>query len=76
MENEQFGRDSMLKALANVGGYSTVVQTGTSPCFVLKEASSAPRVLSLRGKAVKGLSSLHTAECDRGFIYVDANVSI
>jgi cleavage and polyadenylation specificity factor subunit 1 len=73
LEKDISGRESMLRRLENVGGYSTVFQAGTSPCFVLKEASSLPRVIPLRGKAVKSLSRFHTTDCDRGFVYVDAN---
>jgi cleavage and polyadenylation specificity factor subunit 1 len=75
MESDMSGRETMLRRLENVGGYSTVFQTGTSPCFILKEASSMPRVISLRGKAVKSLTSFHTAKCDRGFAYVDVDVN-
>jgi cleavage and polyadenylation specificity factor subunit 1 len=71
VEREASGRESTLRRLENVGGYSTVFQTGTSPCFVLKEASSLPRIVPLRSKAVKSLSRFHTADCDRGFVYVN-----
>lgn len=73
VERETSGRESMLHRLESVGGYSTVFQAGTSPSFVLKEASSMPRVIPLRGKSVKSLSSFHTADCDHGFIYLDAD---
>ncbi|KIW07498.1 uncharacterized protein PV09_01463 [Verruconis gallopava] len=69
-------RETMLRRLENVGGYSTVFQTGASPCFVLKEASSSPRVVPFREKAVKSLSRFHTADCDHGFAYVDADGTI
>jgi cleavage and polyadenylation specificity factor subunit 1 len=72
VEKETSGREAMLRRLKMVGGYSTVFQAGASPSFVLKEASSMPRVVPLREKAVKSLGSFHTAYCDRGFIYVDA----
>jgi hypothetical protein len=61
--------------LDNVCGYSTVFLRGTSPAFILKEASSAPRVIGLHGKAVKGLTRFHTSACQRGFAYIDAQVS-
>lgn len=75
MEEEDVPRESTLQRLENVGGYSTVFQAGTSPCFILKEASTMPRVISLRGGAVQSLTGFHTASCDRGFAYIDADVS-
>jgi cleavage and polyadenylation specificity factor subunit 1 len=67
------GRNSTLVALDNIAGYSTVFQRGTSPCFILKEASSAPRVIGLHCKAVKGLTRFHTSSCQRGFAYIDTD---
>lgn len=75
MDLEDAGKESTLKPLSNIGGYSTVFQRGTSPCFILKEASSAPKILNLRGKSVKSLTKLHTDACDRGFAYIDVDVS-
>ncbi|KAF2682618.1 hypothetical protein K458DRAFT_369548 [Lentithecium fluviatile CBS 122367] len=66
------GRNSTLVALDNVCGYSTVFLRGTSPAFILKESSSAPSVIGLHGKAVKGLTRFHTSACQRGFAYIDA----
>lgn len=68
------GVESTLVVLDNVCGYSTVFQRGTSPAFILKEASSAPRVIPLNGKAVKGLTRFHTSACQRGFAYIDVDV--
>lgn len=73
MGAEDTGFESTLLALDNICGYSTVFQRGTSPAFILKEASSAPRVIGLSGKPVKGLSSFHTSSCLRGFAYLDSN---
>ncbi|PVI08231.1 hypothetical protein DM02DRAFT_666191 [Periconia macrospinosa] len=67
------GVESTLVVLDNVCGYSTVFQRGTSPAFILKEASSAPRVIPLYGKAVKGLTRFHTSACQRGFAYIDVD---
>lgn len=69
---ENAGTTSTLLALNDVCGYSTVFQRGTSPSFILKEASSAPRVIGLAGDAVVGLTSFHTSTCERGFAYVDS----
>jgi cleavage and polyadenylation specificity factor subunit 1 len=71
MEAEASRRKAVLKHFENVGGYRIVFQSGTSPCFVIKEASSAPRVISLRESAVKTFSALHTARWNRGFAYID-----
>lgn len=76
MEAEEVGGESTLIPLENVCGYSTVFQRGASPSFILKESSSAARVISLAGKAVKGLTRFHTSACQRGFAYIDADVSL
>jgi cleavage and polyadenylation specificity factor subunit 1 len=75
LESDDIPRESMLRRLENVGGYSTVFHAGTSPSFILKEASTVPRVISLRGKSVQSVTGFHTAGCDRGFAYLDAEVS-
>ena len=68
-------RGSPMRALANVGGYSTVFLPGTSPSFILQSAASIPRVLRLKGKAVKDMSGFHTGGCERVWVYVDVDVS-
>lgn len=65
----------MLRRMSNVGGYSTVVMAGSSPCLILKESSTLPKVVPLAGEAVKGVSRYHTAQCNNGFAYVDARGS-
>ncbi|KAF1946356.1 hypothetical protein EJ02DRAFT_430950 [Clathrospora elynae] len=70
--SEDPGFESTLLALDNICGYSTVFQRGTSPAFIFKESSSAPRVIGLSGKPVKGLTSFHTSSCQRGFAYLDS----
>ena len=62
-----------LRRCANVGGYSTVFLPGPSPSFVLKSSKSAPRIVGLQGLGVRGMSTFHTAGCDRGFIYADSD---
>ncbi|KAI9163123.1 Protein cft1 [Paramyrothecium foliicola] len=61
-----------LRRCANVSGYSTVFLPGASPSFVLKSSKSIPRVVGLQGLGVRGMSTFHTAGCDRGFIYADS----
>ncbi|KAF2013333.1 protein CFT1 [Aaosphaeria arxii CBS 175.79] len=71
IESASIERENTLIALDNICGYSTVFQRGASPAFILKEASSMPRVIGLSGRAVKGLTSFHTSACQRGFAYID-----
>lgn len=68
-------RTQSLRVLANVGGFSSVAMTGDSPCLILKHASSQPHVQNLRGKAVHSLSGYNTSTCERGFVFVDPDVS-
>ena len=64
-----------LRALEDVCGYRTVFMPGTTPCFMIKSATSRPHVLGLRGKSVHNLTAFHTRPCERGFAYVDTDVS-
>ena len=73
---DNVGLRSTLVPLDDVCGYSTVFQKGTSPAFILKEASSVPRVIGLHGKAVKALTRFNTSECQKGFAYLDADVGL
>ena len=68
-------RAKTLRALPNVGGFSTVFMSGESPSFIMKHASSRPHVQKLRGKDVHGLTSFNTKACEHGFVYVDIDVS-
>lgn len=74
LELEDSSRESTLRAIANINGHSTVFQCGASPSFIIREASSSPKVLNLRGKIITGLTSFNTSDCDRGFAYLDAKV--
>lgn len=76
MDAQDAGREGTLMPMRNVCGYSTVFQRGASPSFILKESSSSPRVISLKSKAVKSLTRFHTSDCQRGFAYLDADVSL
>jgi cleavage and polyadenylation specificity factor subunit 1 len=64
-------RDNPMRAISNLGGYSTVFLPGGSPSFIIKNSKSTPKVIGLQGAGVRGMSSFHTAGCDRGFIYTD-----
>lgn len=67
----QSQRNTPMRVVSNLAGYSAVFLPGGSPSFIFKSAKSMPRVLDLRGKGVRGMSSFHTEGCDRGFIYLD-----
>ncbi|KAI9866633.1 MAG: mRNA cleavage and polyadenylation factor subunit [Trichoglossum hirsutum] len=66
-------RHNPMRSISNIGGYSTVFLPGASPSFILKGAASTPRVLSLKGKAVRGMSGFNTGGCERGWVYVDVD---
>lgn len=68
---KQDERNNPMRVVSNVAGYGAVFLPGGSPSFIFKSAKSTPKVLSLRGKGVRGMSSFHTEGCDRGFIYLD-----
>ncbi|KAG5933672.1 Protein cft1, partial [Claviceps sorghi] len=70
-ETEEPPRYVPLRRCANVHGYSAVFLPNSSASFVLKSGKSMPRVVGLQGLGVRGMSTFHTAGCDRGFIYVD-----
>jgi len=70
-EEEKVTRAEPMRAISDLGGYSTIFLPGGSPSFVIKSSKSTPKVLSLQGVGVRGMSSFHTAGCDRGFIYAD-----
>lgn len=74
-EDASLQKPAPLKFLPNVGGYSTVFMAGGSPSFVVKDASSLPRIVSLRGKGVCRLSGLNSRKCEAGFAWVDTVVS-
>lgn len=60
-----------MRSITNVGGYSIVFLPGASPSMILKNSKSKPKVISLQSSGVRGMSSFHTAGCERGFIYSD-----
>ena len=71
-EDDEPPRFVPLRRCPNIGGYSTVFLPGTSPSFVIKSSKSLPKVISLQGLSVRGMSSFHTEGCDRGFVYADS----
>ena len=73
-EDSSLQKPAALKVLPNVGGYSAVFMAGGSPSFVIKDASSLPRIVSLRGEGVRRLSGLNSRKCEAGFAWVDTTV--
>jgi cleavage and polyadenylation specificity factor subunit 1 len=72
-DGAQETRDKPMRAVSNLGGYSSVFLPGSSPSFIIKSSKSTPKVISLQGAGVRSLSSFHTEGCDRGFIYIDVD---
>ena len=70
------GSGQALRLIPNVGGYSTVFLSGSSPSFILKPASSTPQVIPLRNGEISSLSGLHVQNCENGFTYVDKDVGV
>ncbi|KAI4242948.1 MAG: hypothetical protein LQ352_007140 [Teloschistes flavicans] len=60
-----------MRAISDCNGYSTVFLPGESPVFIVKSASSPPRLLTLRGETVQSLMGLSTSNCRAGFAYLD-----
>lgn len=71
---DEQNRSQPLRAVSDIGGYSTVFVAGVSPSFILKSASTLPRVFGLRGNAVKSMSGFNTEGCHKGFVYIDFEV--
>jgi hypothetical protein len=73
-DDSSLQKPAALKLLPNVGGYSAVFMAGGSPSFVVKDAASLPRIVSLRGEGVRRLSGLNSRKCEAGFAWVDTTV--
>lgn len=65
-----------MKAVSDVGGYSVVLVPGDSPCLILREASTTPRVFDLRGQDAVCFAELKVEQYGNGFISVDKSVSV
>ncbi|KAI9680096.1 MAG: mRNA cleavage and polyadenylation factor subunit [Caeruleum heppii] len=66
----QANRGTKLRLAEDVNGYCTVFCTGAEPQFLLKNASTSLKCVSLRGSVVRGFSGYHTANCERGFVFI------
>ncbi|KAF2221712.1 CPSF A subunit region-domain-containing protein [Elsinoe ampelina] len=56
-----------------VASLSTIFVSGPSPSFIIKTASTLPRVVDFRGRPVKFLCGFDAPWCSQGFIYGDTN---
>ncbi|KAL1303688.1 hypothetical protein AAFC00_007041 [Neodothiora populina] len=74
--DESLAKAGAMRALPNVGGYATVFLPGASSSFVMRNASSLPHVVPLRGKGVRGLCGLNSRHREAGFAYVDQSGSL
>lgn len=75
VEERQQERREPLRSLHDVSGYSTVFMLGLSPCFIIKPASSPPQVIDLFDGSIKTLTQLHSPKCQKGFLFIDGEVS-
>lgn len=64
-----------LRSLHDVSGYSVVFMPGQSPCFIIKSAFGPPGVIDMCDTSVKSLTQLHSPSCQKGFLYIDGEVS-
>jgi len=71
--DEALEKPGRLRVLPDVGGYASVFMPGVSASFLIKEASSLPRIVTLRGKGVRGFCGLNSRKCEAGFAYVDVS---
>lgn len=69
-EGEQSSMQPM-QVVTNIAGYTTVFIPGSHPALILREASTTPRVYSLRMQNVRALSAVHTNACKQGFVFID-----
>jgi cleavage and polyadenylation specificity factor subunit 1 len=49
---------------------------GASPRFIFRTSKSLPHVVSMRYEFVGGMSEFSTTDYEKGFVYVDDQVSI
>ena len=69
-------RVAPMRVIPNLGGNAMVFIPGEHPGFLLRAASATPKIVRLRGKAIKGLSGFHTKKCESGLAYVNFEVSM
>ncbi|KAG7005916.1 protein CFT1 [Physcia stellaris] len=72
----EIGRQRPLRAISDLGGYSTVYIAGPSPALILKSASSTPKIIPVGNSGIRALCGLHTATCEKGALYVNEDASV
>lgn len=66
---------SVMRAMANVGGYRAVSVHGATPAFILKEPTGLPRVVKLaQQEGARSICAIDSSTCEQGFAIVDAAV--
>jgi cleavage and polyadenylation specificity factor subunit 1 len=76
-DDESASKPTMsMRYIKNVGGFSAVSLSGSSPALVVKSASSLPRIHSLSEAAVLAISHHHDQSCSNGLIYLDDKSSL
>ncbi|KAL8663079.1 MAG: hypothetical protein Q9168_008152, partial [Polycauliona sp. 1 TL-2023] len=73
---DEVSRREPMRAIPDLGGYSTVFLPGDAPTFVIKSASSPPQFINLHEDSVQCLSRLNTSTCEKGFAYIDQTGNI
>ncbi|KAF4556011.1 CFT1-like protein [Elsinoe fawcettii] len=71
-ENAESFKAAPLKALT-VAELRTVFVSGPSPSFLVKTATTLPRVVDFRGPPIRFICPFDAPWCPQGFIYVDIN---
>ncbi|KAL9591984.1 MAG: hypothetical protein Q9179_007176, partial [Wetmoreana sp. 5 TL-2023] len=75
-DEDQSRKREPLRPIIDVNNYSAVFMPGEIPIFIIKSASSPPKLVSMRDKPVRSLTQLNTARCKKGFAYIDQKGSI
>lgn len=72
----QIERQRPLRAIADLGGYSSVYVPGQTPCIILKTASTPVRLFPLGIKGIGSLKGINTSCCDKGIMYIEDDVRL
>ena len=72
----QTERQRPLRAIVDLGGYSSVYIPGQAPCFILKTASTPVRLFPLANKGLGSLKAINTSYCGKGIVYIEDHVRL
>lgn len=75
LDNAEDDRPAALQPIC-IGGYRAVYIPGASPSMVLKDATSSPKIVSVRASKVKAISASNHAGCKKGFALVDTSGTV